>query len=261
MKKWMYATTIVVFCGIVACGSKKGSQSAQSFTTSTDLLSGNWDILSVQGEKIVSEEPAFLSFDLTQKRIHGNNGCNIINGELIVGNDGSIQLDKVISTMKACMDNDSERRIMDALNKSKSFKIDSDNYLRLYTADQKELILLKKQPFSELEGTWKVIKINGIKLIEEQKPSITFDTKNLRISGNTGCNRLNGQITIDNADANFISLGQIATTRMACPGNTESVFLKALENAKSFKLSSDKSGKKYVILYNSQRKEIMTLEK
>ncbi len=261
MKKWMYATTVVALCGMISCGSKKEAKSVQNYTTSTELLPGNWNIVSVEGEKIVSEEPAFLSFDLTEKRMHGNNGCNVINGELAVSNDGSFKLDKVISTMKACMNNDSERLIMDALNKSVSFKIDSENNLRLYNADKKELILLEKQPLSKLEGTWSVVRINGRKLIENQKPSISFDTENLRISGDTGCNRMNGQITTDNSDKYFISLGQIATTRMACPGNLEAIFLKTLEAVKSFKILSDKDGKKYVALCNAQRKEIITLEK
>ena len=99
----MYVATAVVLCGTISCSSKKESKSTQSYTTSTEVLQGSWNIISVDGKKIVSEEPTFLAFDLKEKRIHGNNGCNIINGELIVGDDGSFRLDKVISTMRACM--------------------------------------------------------------------------------------------------------------------------------------------------------------
>ncbi|WP_294176195.1 META domain-containing protein [uncultured Coprobacter sp.] len=261
MKKWMYVATTVALCGTISCSSKKESKSTQSYTTSTELLSGNWNIISVDGKKIVSEEPAFLAFDLKEKRMHGNNGCNIINGELIVGDDGSFRLDKVISTMRACMGENPERQIMEALNNTASFKIESDKYLKLYNANNKELISLKRQPFSELEGTWNVTLINEKPLTDDQKPFITFNTKDRKITGNAGCNRMNGQITTDNANEYFISLGQIATTRMACPGNTEPTLLKALENVKSFKLLPDKNGKKYAGLCDSQGKTIVTLEK
>ena len=85
--------------------------------------------------------------------------------------------------------------------------------------------------------------INEKPLTDDQKPFITFNTKDRKITGNAGCNRMNGQITTDNTNEYFLSLGQIATTRMACPGNTEPTFLKALENVKAFKLLPEKNGK------------------
>ena len=261
MKKWMYVATAVVLCGTISCSSKKESKSTQSYTTSTEVLQGSWNIISVDGKKSVSEEPTFLAFDLKEKRIHGNNGCNIINGELIVGDDGSFRLDKVISTMRACMGENPERQIMEALNNTTSFKIESDKFLKLYNANKKEVITLKRQPFSELEGTWDVTLINEKPLTDDQKPFITFNTKDRKITGNAGCNRMNGQITTDNANEYFLSLGQIATTRMACPGNTEPTFLKALENVKAFKLLPEKNGKKYAGLCDSEGKIIITLEK
>lgn len=51
MKKWMYVATTVALCGTISCSSKKESKSTQSYTTSTELLSGNWNIISVDGKK------------------------------------------------------------------------------------------------------------------------------------------------------------------------------------------------------------------
>lgn len=261
MKKWVYVAAIAALCGSLSCNSKKETQSAQTFTTSTELLSGNWNIVTVDGKKIASEEPAFLAFDLKEKRIHGNNGCNIINGELIVDNDGTFLLDKVISTMRACAGDNPEAQIMKALNDTRSFKVESKDNLKLYNADKNEVLSLKKQPFSELEGSWDVTLINEKALTDDQKPFITFDTKERRISGSAGCNRMNGQITTDNANEYYISFGQVATTRMACPGTTEPAMLAALENVKSFKILSDKAGKQTIGLCDAQEKVIITLEK
>lgn len=261
MKKWMFIATVVALCGTISCNSKKETQSAQAVTTSTELLSGNWNIITVDGKKIVSEESPFLAFDLKEKRVHGNNGCNIINGQLIVENDGTFRLDKVISTMRACAGDNPEFQIMNALNNTRSFKIESKDNLKLYNADKKEVLSLKKQPFSELEGSWNVILINGKPLSDDQKPFITFDTKERRISGSAGCNRMNGQITTDNANEYYISFGQVATTRMACPGTTEPTMLAALGNVKSFKILSDKTGKQSVGLCDAQGNVIITLEK
>lgn len=122
------------------------------------------------------------------------------------------------------------------------------------------MITLKRQPFSELEGTWDVTLINE-KPLTVIKSLLLHQYKRSEITGNAGCNRMNGQITTDNANEYFLSLGQIATTRMACPGNTEPTFLKALENVKAFKLLPEKNGKKYAGLCDSEGKIIITLEK
>ena len=51
MKKWMYVATAVVLCGTISCSSKKESKSTQSYTTSTEVLQGSWNIISVDGKK------------------------------------------------------------------------------------------------------------------------------------------------------------------------------------------------------------------
>ena len=50
-------------------------------TTKTDIkqLEGKWTITAVNGEKIQTEEPPFLEFNLKEMRVHGNTGCNIFN--------------------------------------------------------------------------------------------------------------------------------------------------------------------------------------
>ena len=48
----MYVATAVVLCGTISCSSKKESKSTQSYTTSTEVLQGSWNIISVDGKKI-----------------------------------------------------------------------------------------------------------------------------------------------------------------------------------------------------------------
>lgn len=55
-----------------------------------------------------------------------------------------------------------------------------------------------------------------------------------RVSGSAGCNRING--TFELSGVNKISFSPLATTRMACPGETESQFLKALAQANNWSI-------------------------
>ena len=47
----MYVATAVVLCGTISCSSKKESKSTQSYTTSTEVLQGSWNIISVDEKK------------------------------------------------------------------------------------------------------------------------------------------------------------------------------------------------------------------
>ena len=55
-----------------------------------------------------------------------------------------------------------------------------------------------------------------------------------RVSGSTGCNRLNG--TFELSIMHKIKFSPLATTRMACPGNTESQFLAALRQTDNWSI-------------------------
>ena len=58
------------------------------------VLNGEWKIKEVNGEAIPSgmEKQPFIAFDVKKKTIHGNAGCNLINGgfETSISNAKSI---------------------------------------------------------------------------------------------------------------------------------------------------------------------------
>ncbi len=92
-----------------------------------------------------------------------------------------------------------------------------------------------------LDGTtWNVIAINDSILPETLKiPFISFDLKNNRISGNTGCNGMNAAVEIQ-PNSNKIALSEAISTRMACINmNVERDFLENLQKATYFSINND----------------------
>ena len=79
-------------------------------------------------------------------------------------------------------------------------------------------------------------------------PYLAFD-KDGRYTGSTGCNSISGSYEAEN---NNISLSPAATTRMACPGNGEMLFLEAVGKVKNLQITSGK-----LVLLNGAT-EIMT---
>lgn len=119
--------------------------------TTTDhlsLLDGEWKISEVNGESIPSdlEKKPFLNFDVKNKRVHGNAGCNMINGGFNTKDDDSkaISFPAMAATMMACPDMTIERTILDALNSVKSFEALTKKTVGLYNESEELIIKLTK---------------------------------------------------------------------------------------------------------------------
>ena len=111
-------------------------------------LNGKWNIKEVNGEAIPSgmEKQPFLSFDIKKGTIHGNAGCNLMNGgfETHAEQAKSISFPGVATTMMACPDMETESKILKAMNEVKSFDFLSDNEVALYDANGTPVLSLTK---------------------------------------------------------------------------------------------------------------------
>ena len=112
-------------------------------------LEGEWRIAEIKGETLPAklEKEPFIAFDLKAKRIHGNAGCNMINGGIITeeNNPRSLSFPAVAATMMACPDMSIERKVLDALNAVKSFDITTNKDVTLYGEDGTQLLVLKRK--------------------------------------------------------------------------------------------------------------------
>ena len=102
----------------------------------------------MNGEAIPSgmEKQPFIAFDVKKKTIHGNAGCNLINGgfETSASNAKSISFPGVASTMMACPDMETEGKILKALNEVKSFDVLAGRGIGLYDANKALVLVLEK---------------------------------------------------------------------------------------------------------------------
>ena len=96
---------------------------------------------------------------------------------------------------------------------------------------------------ASLEGTWQLNYITGPRIAFDglypgKKPTISFDLKENRVSGNNSCNHYFGTLKVDNNIINFKD-AKIGMTMMACPGEGENVYMKTLEKIDSYSISED----------------------
>ena len=112
-------------------------------------LSGKWIISEAGGQSIPEgmEKQPFIEFNLSEKRIHGNAGCNLINGGFVADkeNSSAISFPQLISTMMACPDMETEDVILKAMGDLKGVKAgQSENEMLLVDADGNVLMVLSK---------------------------------------------------------------------------------------------------------------------
>lgn len=229
---WFYVAMVAASVLLVSCHTAKE-------TVSGNDIRGEWNIVEIEGIPVEAQSQPFIGFDVANGRIYGYSGCNRLMGSLNLSGENKIELGQMASTMMACPDMEIERRVLDALASVKSLK-NEGNTLVLYGSARKPLMLLQKRfdvvPLSSLKGEWEVVSLYGTTLPVdmENTPSIDLDIATNRVSGNSGCNRLTGEIRRDEAVENSISFAHVASTRMACPDMaTENQVLSALNSVRT----------------------------
>lgn len=251
------------------------SCSASKKTVSISSLEGEWNITEVAGEQITvaaGQHAPFIGFNVVDKRIFGNSGCNRMMGTFTADSliPGKLQFGPLAGTRMACFDMAMEKTVLATLEKVRFVETGaSPEQLALCDESGKQIVVLEKKQADEaapvaiasLAGEWAVGTINGEALGKSQKePFIGFNIEENRIFGTAGCNSINGAIKQDEEgqDAKALSFGPIAATMMMCPDmEVERAVLGALDKVKSFDILPD--GK--VALYDADKKELMVLVK
>lgn len=85
---------------------------------------------------------------------------------------------------------------------------------------------------------WKLVRLAGTPVTTASKAYLELNAEQTRFSGNAGCNRMFGAVTVQGRRIDFSNVG---TTRMACADprvrNVETAFVRALENVDRFRRS------------------------
>lgn len=90
----------------------------------------------------------------------------------------------------------------------------------------------------KLNDFWQLYTLNQAEIdtqnMARKIPALQFDVAQNKVYGNTGCNQLSGNVAIEGSSLSF---SKTITTKMACPGDLESRFLKAFENVSAYDIS------------------------
>lgn len=95
---------------------------------------------------------------------------------------------------------------------------------------------------SKLGGSWELSYISGPRiafngLYPGNKPTLVVDLNGKTVSGSSSCNHFSGKLVADDTSLNFNE--PLAVTKMACPGQGETVFFEMLKKVNKYTINGD----------------------
>ncbi len=209
-----------------------------AITNPAQQLYGEWDIISMRKKKVYSLERAYLYLDFKGgNKVYGNNGCNTINGTFqLSGNN--LKFNDFISTEESCRNVTSEKSIMHTLADVRRYTLQTQynaQYMNLMNAKGTVIMVLKRHNLDAMNGAWLIKEINS-ENVSEKGMRVVVDAVEQTIHGDTGCNIINGIITLDPTKDMAIQFEDLHSTEYDCEDiDYETDLLLALETTESCK--------------------------
>ncbi len=112
-----------------------------------DFLNGTWKIEEIDGQKYDIPDMQMV-FDVQELKLHGNTGCNLVNGSLLIDPDksNSIQFNNLASTRMMCdpASMAAETACLVALESVEFAKKGRHNTVQLIDKDNKVVMVIRK---------------------------------------------------------------------------------------------------------------------
>ena len=210
-------------------------------TNPASQLYGEWDMETMRKKPIATRERAYLYLDFQHHKVYGNNGCNSLNGRFqLHGNN--ISFSDMILTDQTCHNVTSDKSIMKTLAEVRGYNVTSlygMEYLNLLNNKGAVLMTLSRQNLDLLGGVWLVKEVDNETVIERNM-RLVIDPVMQTLHGQTGCNVINGIITIDTYKDFAIQFEDLTSTENHCDDmSAETAMLLALERAEYCKRIND----------------------
>lgn len=109
------------------------------------FLNGSWSVTQINGHHNDNSDVK-LVIDIYEQHLHGNTGCNILNGDLMIDPDksNSIQFSKIATTRMMCPDTKTETALLVALESVEYAKKGKNNTVIMLDKDNKPMLVLKR---------------------------------------------------------------------------------------------------------------------
>ncbi len=261
-------------CPDVALGKKKKDKKEQKLqpvfieqqaeevdlpiTNEMEQINGEWNVVEINDSEVTpgAGTRVYLNFDVLGRMLYGSTGTNAINATYSLKRDNKISFDNMLVTKKSGgYFQYIERDLLKALDEVTSValvKVGDTEYMELKNRRRDVVVKLRRQNLDFMNGPWLVKVINGEDVLDRDIKLVN-DIDMLTVNITSGCNIINGVITIDPFKEFAIEYEDLKSSHNQCPNiDTETRLLIALEEAQF----CHKRGDSEVELLTTERDEM-----
>lgn len=220
-------------------------------------LNGEWNVIEIQKDPVnlPRGSRAYLYFDVLGGVLYGNTGVNSLNARYRIKDGNKISIDDVLTTkMNGGYYQNVEKDFLRALNDASSIALSQagdTEFMELKNKHRDVVMKLRRQNLDFMNGPWLVKTLNGVD-IRDRDIKLVNDVDMRTVNITSGCNIINGVITIDPSKEFAIEYEDLKSSHFQCPNiDTETRLLIALEET----LYCHKSSANEVELYTRERDE------
>jgi heat shock protein HslJ len=222
---------------IAGCGAIGAAQGGQ-------LEGVTWQLSTylADGESVAVPEQVAATATFSGGQVSGSSGCNSYSGPY-AASGSTLTVGPLMSTLMGCgpVQSALESAFMTLFQAAGSYTATDAELIIFDTSGAKTMTFIP-QPAVTLEGSaWNVTSYNNgkqatVSPIVDSTITLVFGADGT-VSGNATCNTYNGSFTVD-GDA--LTIGPLATTRMACATDElnaqEAQYVAALQNAATWEI-------------------------
>lgn len=220
-------------------------------------INGEWNVVDIKDVPVnlPAGSRAYLQFDVDGGMIYGNTGSNAINAFYTL-RDNRINISNLLVTkMDGGYFQYVERDLLKALNEVTSISLvmlGETEFMEMRNKHRDIVITLRRQNLDFMNGPWLVKTLNGVNIVDRDIKLVN-DIDMLTVNITSGCNIINGVITIDPFKEFAIEYEDLKSSHHQCPNiDTETRLLIALEEAQM----CHKRNEREVELLTTERNEV-----
>ena len=227
-------------------------------TNEMEQINGEWNVVEINESPVTpgAGSRVYFNFDVAGKKLYGSTGTNAINATYSLKKDNKISFDDLLVTKKTggyfqYIERDLLKTLDDVVSVA-LFKVGDIEYMEMKNRHRNVVIKLRRQNLDFMNGPWLVKIINGEDVIDRDIKLVN-DIDMLTVNITSGCNIINGVITVDPFKEFAIEYEDLKSSHHQCPNiDTETRLLIALEEAQFCHKRSDRE----VELLTTERDEM-----
>jgi len=239
MRSRILPLVVIAALGLVGCSAIGAAQGGELEGVSWQLAT-----YAADGRQVTVPAEVAATATFASGSVSGTNGCNSYNGPY-QASGSSLTVGPLMSTLMGCgpVQSTIESAFMGAFQAAASYTATSTQ-LTIYDASGAQTLTFTPQAAVTLVGTpWNVVNYNNgnqatVSVVAGSVITLQFAAEGT-VSGNASCNEYHGSFT---TDGDTVTVGPLATTRMACQSEQlnaqETQYLTALQNAATYDITN-----------------------